>query len=173
MRRRTSHAGLVAVLSVALLFGGCTQSSQQQAQDFSNVVGTVLSIAQADAGVVPAQDQAVYTSFVNLGITLHTQLNTCISASGASGAKATFLACFNTFAGGLISPAELAQLRLLSAGTQSKAQLIVTAIITGVDIALTAFGGTPAPTPAISATPTTAAELHDFAIRAGYAGYGR
>ena len=144
-----------------LLPMGCSSNSLANAQKASNVIGAIIAVAQAETPAIPAQDQAAYTGWVTLLSTFQSQLNTCISAASTSGGKTAFLGCFNAFASGLNSPAELAQLRILSASTQGKVQLYVVAIITGVNVALQFFGGTPATTPTVGAAPT-AAELHQL-----------
>lgn len=154
---------MVLFLIAVLVLPGCNPSTV--AQDASNVIGAVLTIAQAETPAIPAQDQAVYNSFLTLGQTLQVQLSTCIASSGA--AKSKFLACFNAFASGLTSPAELAQLRIMSAGSQSKVQLYATAIIVGINVAIKSFGGTAASTPAISGSGApSVADLRELAVQA-------
>ena len=157
--KRASSICIAVILSMALI--GCNGLSA--AMKAENVITAVLTIAKAEVSVVPAQDQAIYTNFVNLGITLDGQLSSCISSvSGLMGKNAQFAACFNTFATGLTTPAELAQLRLLSATSQGKVQLYVTSIIAGVNVALAFFSTSAVAPPAIAATPTTSRELHQF-----------
>jgi hypothetical protein len=163
IRKLSSALSLILVVAMSLSLAGCNYL--HDAQNTSNVLGTILAVAQADAGIVPAPDQAIYNNFVNLGLTLHTQLNTCIAAA-PTGTKSAFLTCFNAFAGGLTSPTELAELRLLSPATQAKVQLIVAAVIAAVDIIESELGGTTLGTPSIS-SPVSSQQLHDFAIRAG------
>lgn len=147
------------VISSMLLLPGCNATND--ANTAEEVIATTLSIAQAEEPVLPPADAAILTPWVNLGVTLNGQLKTCIGLSGTS--KSKFATCFQTFASGLLSTQELAQLRILSPGSQSKVQLYVTAIITaiGVIVALT--------TPQIAAQPTTQADLQSFAKEHGYA----
>jgi hypothetical protein len=146
LRRLTA---LVLLLPLLLLTSGCNQQGAQKAE---SVITLVLNVAQADSDLVPSADLSIYNSFVSLGQTLNSQLNTCIN-----GTKPSFSSCFNAFASGLTSPTELARLRLMSAKTQSKVQLIVAAIITAVNIVTTFV------TPTLTSTPTTSSELHEFA----------
>jgi hypothetical protein len=162
--RRLAAVGSVMVL--LLMATGCNATTT--AQNFANVITGILNIAKADVPAIPPADGAIVAQWTTLGTTLDGQLQTCItSATAAGGKKAAFLACFNTFAAGIASPAELAQLRVLSAGSQSKAQLWVTAIVLGVNAALTSFGGTAAQTPTVAAALTSHDDLVALARRVG------
>jgi hypothetical protein len=159
---------LAVLLIVPLLIvSGCNGLSA--ATKAQNAITDVLNIAKAEVSLVPTQDLAIYTNFVNLGITLDGQLATCNAAvSGIMGKNSQFTACFNAFATGLTSPAELAQLRLLSPGTQSKVQLYAVAIITGVNLALSFFGNSVIPAPVVAATPTSSQDLQALRSQLGY-----
>ena len=126
----------VCVLSIMLTLSGC--SAQQTAQNISNVVGGILSIAQQEEQALPSADVAVMTPWVTLGISLNAQTNTCIAAAGNT--KAKLATCLTTFVGGLLSPQELAQLRILSPATQKKVQLYATAALIAINGALTQWG---------------------------------
>ena len=179
MRKKASNAvGSVAkhplyqrlasgsLLLLFLMTAGCNATTT--AQDFANVIAGILNIAKAEIPALPPPDAAIVTQWTTLGTTLDAQLQTCItSATATGGKKAAFLACFNTFAAGIASPAELAQLRVLSAGSQSKMQLWVTAIILGVNAALTSFGGTPTATPQVAVVPASHDDLAQLARRVG------
>jgi len=150
--RRLSHrlAAIGSVLILLTMTAGCNATTT--AQNFANVITGILNIAKAEVPALPPADGAIVAQWTTRGTTLEGQLETCItSASAAGGKKAAFLACFNTFAAGIASPSELAQLRVLSAGSQNKVQLWVTAIVLGVNAALTSFGGTTAATPQVVA----------------------
>ncbi len=149
-----------------LMTAGCNATTT--AQNFANVIAGILNIAKAEIPALPPADAATVTQWTTLGTTLDAQLQTCItSATAAGGKKAGFLACFNTFAAGIATPAELAQLRVLSAGSQSKVQLWVTAIILGVNAALTSFGGTPTATPQVAVVPASHEDLAQLARQVG------
>jgi hypothetical protein len=169
MKSRKARFGPIALVSLLvvtalpMLLAGC--SAQQTALKAQGVVSAVLKVAAAEEAVVPAADQAAFTSWVSLGNTLNAQLATCITnVGGVTGKGAKFAACFSTFASGLLSPAELAQLRVLSPSTQAKVQLYVTAIVTGINVvtAITA--------PQVAERQPTRGELEAFAARIGYAG---
>lgn len=146
---------LAPILCLALLTGGC--NGQSLATKAQAAISAALTIAQVEESVVPVQDQKIYTNFVNLGITLDTQLGTCITnVSGIMGKSAKFLSCFNTFAQGLLSPTELAELRILSGPTQNKVELYISAVVAGVNTAVAFFGGTNIPVPTVGAPPTAA-----------------
>lgn len=147
----------LAVSLLALSMIGC--SALEKATLASNLIGDVLTVAEAEKSSV---NNTSFDNFVDLGNTLQEQLNGCIS--GVSSSKAgSFLACFNSFASGLTSSTELAQLRVSDAATQHSAQIIITAIITGVNVGVKTFSGTLVTTPVVG-TPATAAELN--AVRA-------
>lgn len=152
------NKAIVAILlAVILPLSGC--SGYQNAVTVSNVLGGVLAIAQAEESQIPAQDQPAFSGFVSLGQSLHGQLNSCISSASKGVSKSgKFLACFNSFAQGLASPSELAQLRVLSPGSQSKVQLYLAGIVTGLNVAMNYFGGSQVATPTVGPAPT-AAEL--------------
>lgn len=156
---------LVPLLAFVLVFDtGCNASAT--ASRAQAVVAGILAIAQADVpvleqgGTISATDAPIVNAYLALGVTLNGQLATCISSAVTAGSKsAAFLACFQTFTNGLLSPAELAQLRLLSPRAQSQTVLWVTAIALGVNVALDAFGGNTIATPVAvgaSVTPSTA-----------------
>lgn len=165
--RRAFCQRLAAVGSFVILLlpaVGCNATTA--AQDFANVITGILNIAKAEIPALPPADGAIVAQWTTLGTTLDGQLQTCIaSATAAGGKKAAFLGCFNTFAAGIASPAELAQLHVLSAASQSKVQLWVTAIVLGVNAALTSFGGTAAATPQIAAEPASHQDLLALARR--------
>lgn len=169
MKKIAMRVMFIPFLAVLLVAGGC--NSQQAAQNFSNVIVGILNVAQAEEPVLSAKDAAIITPWIALGQTLDAQLNACISGAGASGKKAAFVGCFNNFASGLLNPTELAQLKVLDSGSQSKVQLWATAVIIGVNAALTNFGGTAQPMPTIAAPPTTAQldGLRYELVREGYA----
>lgn len=160
MKKALAAICLSALLSLSLFTGGCT--STQKAQDASKAIAVVLTIAQAEAGLVPAGDQVIYNGFVSLGNTLEGQLNTCIGGLGLMSKNAAFLGCFNAFASGLTSPAELAQLRILSAGTQGRVQIIVAGVIAGVNIAVDAFGGSSVSVPVVASSPASQASIQQL-----------
>lgn len=149
----------VAVLAAASLIG-C--SALQKAQTAANVIGAILAVAQAEVPAVPPADQAGYSGFVTLGQSLDSQLQACIVAANTGVTKSgKFLACFNGFAAGLGSPAEQAQLRLLSASTRAKVQLYLVGVIAGVNVAVQSFGGTKLQAPAVGPAPA-AAEIREL-----------
>lgn len=149
--KRFTVAGSFMVL--LLMAAGCNATTA--AQDFANVITGILNIAKAEEPTLPSADGAIVAQWTALGTTLDGQLQTCITgASAAGGKKAAFLACFNTFAAGIASPSELAQLR-------------VTAIILGVNAALTSLGGTAQATPTVAAVPASHEDLEALARRVG------
>lgn len=137
----------ICLIAISLTMTGC--SAQQTAQDVSNIVGGILNIAQQEEQALPPQDVAVMTPWVTLGLSLKGQADTCIAAAGNT--KAKLASCLTAFIGGLLSPTELAQLRILSPATQKKVQLYATAALIAINGALTNWGQTPQANPTISA----------------------
>jgi hypothetical protein len=153
---------LIAALLCSFPLASCNALST--AQNFENIINGVLNIAKAEEPVLSPADAAILTPWVNLGVALSAQNQACITSAGAAGSKkAAFLACFNGFAAGLLTPSELAQLRLISPDAQGKVQLYVTAFVIGINAALTSFGGTATPVPTVAAVQPTSADLHAFA----------
>jgi hypothetical protein len=160
--RKVTSALLICVLAMAIGTSGC--NSLSDATRAQNAITAVLQIAKAELPAIPAQDQAAYTNWVNLGISLDTQLGTCITGvSGLMGKGAQFAACFTAFATGFLSPAELAQLRLLNPATQAKVQLYATAAITAVNLAIALWDGTAQPAPVVT-TPPASSEMFNLCI---------
>src|SRR5579862_9745634 len=123
-RTRRKLAALSSITVLVVLFAGCNPATT--AQDFANVIAGILNIAKAEVPALPADDAAIVTQWTTLGTTLEGQLQTCInSATTAGGKKAAFLACFSAFAGGIVSPSELAQLRILTSGSQTDRKSVV------------------------------------------------
>ena len=156
MRNIALALALLALIPLA----GC--NSLQTSLKAQGIINAVLTVAATEEPVIPAQDQAAFTNFVNLGKNLDAQLLSCIDGvSGVMGKSAKFGACFNTFASALLSPAELAQLRILSPAAQAKVQLYVTAVVAGVNIVV-AFT-----TPQVAAAPASTADLRGLGHRIG------
>lgn len=161
---------VVPIFALCMVFAGC--NAQATAQKAQQIISAVLQTAQAEEPAVPAQDQATFTNFVNLGLTLNGQLGTCIgNVGGLMGKGAKFESCFNTFAQGLFSSSELDQLRVLSPASAAKVQLYATAIIAGVNVVVS-FAS-----PSVATAPSSA-EMRSLGHRVGltdrelaYAGY--
>jgi len=173
--QKTARPFLALLLCFTCTFGmsGCTNTAQV-AISVQSAIGSIFDVAIADvpslqqAGAFSAADATAISGFLQAGKTLDGQLGTCITdATNAGSKKVAFLSCFNTFANGLMSPAELAQLRILSPGAQQRVQLWVTAATLALNTAISAAGGTPTPVPVTigtSAAPSTE-ELREFAQR--------
>jgi hypothetical protein len=145
---------LAVTVTLAVLFTGAC--SAQQAATTQRVIAAIIDTFRAEIPVLPAQDQLPATQFVALGVTLDNQLAQCISvAPSVMGTKGRVQSCFSIFATGLLSPAELAQLRVLSGKSQARVQLVVTGIVAAVNIWI-AFD-----TPVVGPAPS-AEELQDL-----------
>lgn len=160
------QVSIFAVFALALSMSAC--NAQQAAQNVSNAIGGILNIAQAEEQALPPADSAVVTPWVNLGVTLHSQMDTCIAASG--GTKAKLAGCINTFVGGLLSPQELAALRVINPNSQHTVEVVATAIMIAANGALTSWGSTAQPMPTVG-TPATQNELNDMRTELASAGY--
>lgn len=154
----------VPAIALSVLMSAC--NGYDVATRVVNIIAAVLQVAAAETAAVPAADQPAYKSFVVLGQTLESQLQTCLEAAD-SGMKRSgkFLACFNNFTSGLTAPAELAQLRVLAPDTQKQVQRYLTAITVGVNVAVAAYGGTQSSAPSIAPAPTKA-ELDQLTLDA-------
>ena len=144
---------LLAVGLVVLLFAGCNAQSAATTQ---RVIAAIIDTFRVTIPDLPAQDQLPATQFAALAVTLDNQLAQCISTvPTVMGTKGRVQSCFTIFASGLLSPAELAQLRVLSGKSQARVQLIVTGIVAAVNIWV-AFS-----TPVVGPAPS-AEELQDL-----------
>lgn len=150
MTKRLTSLSCICLALVSMVgMTGCTASTVAQRAETS--ISVAVAVAQAEAPLIPVADQAGYNGFVALAVGLNTQLSACVSnASGIMGRSSKFLACFNAFAAGVASPAELAQLRLLSPSVQAKVQVYVAAIVAGVNVAVVALGGKAVASPSVS-----------------------
>lgn len=152
----------IAVLAFVSCIGLSSCNGQATAQKAQQIISAVFQTAQAEESAVPVADRPGYTNFVNLGLSLSAQLATCNgNVSGLMGKGAKFASCFNTFAQALLSPTELAQLRILSPATQAKLQLYVTAAIAGVNVVVSFTQ------PQIASQPASSADLRALGHRVG------
>ena len=163
---------LIPLVALSLVLGGCNAAAV--ATRTQNIVAGVIAIAQADipvleqGGTISAADAPIVNAYLALGVSLDSQLAACNqNAISAGSKKAAFLGCFNAFSNGLLSPSELAQLRVLSPKAQNQTIIWVTAIALGVNVAFDAFGGTPIMTPVTvgTAPPPTTSDLELLAAR--------
>lgn len=161
----------VVAIGIALGLGGC--NTYQAALTAVNTAGQVIAIAQDDlpaleaSGVIPAADGPVVTAWLSAASTLQGQAKTCVTSAGTSGTKAALGNCLFVFANGLTSPAELANLRVLSKSSQQKVELWATGVTLAADGYCVIEGCTQAAPPVITQTAPTAEELHDLRVEAG------
>jgi hypothetical protein len=176
MRPKISKIFLALSLSVLLPIAGCNHYAD--AQNTVAVIGEIISTAQSDlpsleaAGLFSATEATAVTNYLNGAQKLDVQTGTCLASIGANGAKAALLACFTAFASGLVSPAELADLRILNPKAQAKVQLWVTAISLAINTGAAFFGGAATPAPQIAALPTSRSELAAFKSRIDLSAFG-
>jgi hypothetical protein len=177
IRRKMSAA--VLVFAVALSFGmqGCT--AYNDATNSVQVIGGIISLAQADlpeliaAGAFSATEGATVQQWLAGLSTLDTQAANCVqSAHVAGNKKAAFLACFTIFANGLVTPAELALFRVMNPKAQQKIQLWVTAATLAFNAIIAILGGSALTAPTVAQNAPTHEELATFRERLNLAQYG-
>jgi hypothetical protein len=176
MGSRTAGTAAVIVALTLTTFGlsGCQQQPKVVAA--LNVVGQILTLAQDDlptlqvTGVLTAADVTNFGNWLAAGQTLLGQAQGCVNGLGTGGTAKSLAACVNTFATGLLSPAEQAQLRIISPGAQKKVTLYVTAVVLAVNFTAQIIAATQVTTPTVGTTPApvpSTQELHDLRIRLG------
>jgi hypothetical protein len=178
-----TNGAAIVLCVLGAMFGmtGCNPSADVNSA--LTVANQVVSIAQADIpalqadGTLTAADSTALTNWLAGASQLITQGQTCTTASG--GKSAVIVACVNAIGTGLLSPAEMADLRLISPKAQKQVTLYVTAVILAVDGAAAIVKAATTPVPAVGGSTVgdpiigpTAAELHDLAVRAGAERYG-
>jgi len=170
---RKVSVSAVAVLSIFALVG-CQQQPKVVAA--LGVVGQILTLAQDDlptlqvTGVLTSADVTNFGNWLAAGQTLLGQAQGCVNGLGSGGSASALAACVNTFATGLISPTEQAQLRIISPGAQKKVTLYVTAVVLAANFAAQIIKATQVQTPTVGTTPAPAPstqELHDLRMRLG------
>lgn len=141
---------------VSLGLSGCGTPANV-AQTAVNVIQGILNVAKAEQPLMPVGDQVAYGNYITAVQTANSTLAMCNASisSVTLNASSKFLACFNSFAKVISDPATLAQLRIISAGSQGKAESIITGVVVAVNAAVTYFGGATVPTPAVAAEETT------------------
>jgi hypothetical protein len=163
---------LVPLLLVSSLFCGCNKT-----QDVLNALGItqqVITIAQDDlpglqaAGILTQSDVTAAGNWLAGAGTLVTQAEGCVNTAGGTTAK--LAACVNAIGQGLLSPAEQADLRIISPGAQKKVTLYVTAVILGVNAVAVIVNGLATPTPTVGTATTELPSKQDIRILALRAG---
>lgn len=163
-----------AILGIALFAAigvtGCDKTASVQAA--LTVAGQVVTLAQADlpalvaAGTLTAADATAAGNWLSGASTFISQGNACVGSSGGTLAK--IQACVNTIGTGLLSPAEMADLRIISPKAEQKVALYVTAVILAVNGAATIVNAVQTTAPAVGNTPIvapSAQELDQFKAR--------
>jgi len=167
------RAGAFAVLALVAL--GCIGCDKTAAVETAlGVVGNVITLAQDDlpalqvAGVLTAGDVIAAGNWLSGASTINGQGETCVNMAGGTGTK--IVACLNAIGTGLLSPAEQANLRIISQGAQKKVTLYVTAVVLAVNFTASIVKATQITPPAVGAAPTAGAQptrddLHEIATR--------
>jgi hypothetical protein len=164
MFKRGSSALLIGALCLSISLSGC--SVYNDASNSVQVIGNIISLAQTDlpslvaSGVIGAGEEVTVQQWLAGLSTLDTQTANCVqSAHVAGNAKAGFLACFNIFANGIVSPEELALLRILSPKAQQQVQLWATALSLAVNAIIQIAGGTAVAAPVVAQVPASPRDL--------------
>jgi hypothetical protein len=175
------RAGIFAVIVLAG-FGLCGCNEQQKVLTGLSIAGQVLTIAQDDlpalqaAGTLTPADTIAVNDWINGGQTLLSQATTCVTGLGTTAKGTAIAVCVNTFGQGLLAPAEMQDLRIVSAQAQKKVTLYVTAFILAANAAGIIVNAIQIQTPVVGSTPTpgpSTEELREFRIHAGIsAAYG-
>lgn len=163
--------GIIAV--AVLLLGGCKQ--QPSVVSALNVVQQVIMLAQADlpalqvAGTLSSADMGAITNWLSAASTIVAQGQTCVAGLGAGGATSALANCVNTIGTGLLSPTEMAQLRIISPKAQHSVTIYVTAVVLGVNAVAAIVSATQTATPPVGGATASVSpdELRTFALRAG------
>jgi hypothetical protein len=176
MKPRIALVALVAISALGL--GGCKEQPQVLAA--LNTVQQVITLAQTDvpslvvAGTITQADATAISTWLGAASSLDAQGITCVTALGASGSASAIATCVNTIGTGLLSPTEMAQLRIISAKAQHSLAIYVTAVVLGVNAAAEIVNAIQTATPTVGASPTTElvnpAEVHATLVRSGVAG---
>ena len=165
--------GMLAV--VALLAMGCIGCNKTQ--DVLTAIGVtqnVILLAQDDlpslqaAGILTASDATNFGNWLSGATLILSQGKTCVS--GAGGTTSKIAGCVTAIGTGLTSPAELADLRIISPGAQKKVTLYVTAVILAADFTAQIVNAIQATTPPVGTAPSADAQpsredLHELADR--------
>lgn len=170
MKLRIATLALLAISTLGIT--GCNKTASVQTA--LNIASQVLTLAQDDipslqvSGILTSGDAVAFGNWIAGAKALVTQADTCVGASG--GTTSVIVGCVNTIGAGLLSPAEQADLRIISAKAQAKVSLYVTAFVLAVNAVAVIVNAPSAPTPTVgvaeSTTPTRQ-ELMAFAHRAG------
>jgi hypothetical protein len=161
--RKLTSSFLALSLCVLIPIAGCNKFAD--AQNTIGVIAQIVSTAQSDlpslqaSGVFTAAEAIAVTNYLGAVSLLDTQAGTCLTAIGKNGANAALVACFTTFANGLVSPAELADLRVLNPKAQARVQLWVTAFALAINAGAEFFGGATSAPPQIADQPAQQADL--------------
>jgi hypothetical protein len=172
MKLRIVTLALLALSTLGL--GGC--KDQPAVAAALGVVQNVITLAQADlpalqvGGVLTAGDVTAATNWLSAASTIVGQGQTCVAGIGTSGSTSALANCVTTIGTGLLSPTEMAQLRIISPKAQHQITVYVTAVVLGVNLAAQIVKATQTTTPVVGGGTTPSAvttqELHILAVRA-------
>jgi hypothetical protein len=175
MKNRVGMFGVLIALA-AIGLGGCNEYKTATAT--VTTIGQIVTIAQSDLPAICATGAitAAECTQIGQGLTgitaLDTQAGTCLTAAGTSAKNAAILACYNAFATGLTSPAELAFFHVKDPKTQAQIEVWVTAVTLAVNTVLDLVGGSSLAMPVLADQPASRRDLHALARRVGVEGYG-
>jgi hypothetical protein len=179
MNMRSGSKVVAVFLLVGISFGIAGCSAYNDTLQALNVVGQVITLAQADipsleaSGVITTPSGTAAGNWLAGASALQQQAVTCVTNAGSKGAKSTFATCVTALGLGLISPAEMADLRIVDAKSQHQITIYVTAVILAANAVSVIVNATATSVPPVGSTTTapstapTAAELQGIARRAG------
>jgi hypothetical protein len=161
---------LSLVLSLSLILGGCA-ANFNSAQNVYNGVNIALNLAQGElpmlvtVGAISQADETAIANYLTLAQTFNGNYESCISnAQNTTLPTASkFKDCLGIFAASLSDPAVLAEIHVVSAKGQSKAQAYIAAIVGAVNIGLSAFKAGQVATPTVAkVTAETQKDTREF-----------
>src|ERR1700690_1651523 len=162
---------IVPLLAFCLNLSGCSAYNDTLAG--LNTLGQIITVAEADiptleaAGTFSAADAAAAQSWLQGLGAIQSQSVACVNTVGSKGAKASFAVCVTEFGIGLLSPTEMADLRLLSPSAQKQATIWVTALVLAANAVSVIVNATPVVAPVVGTSPS-AQDLRDFGTHAGF-----
>jgi hypothetical protein len=162
---------LFLAIPVLLAFALCGCSAFNDTLNGLNVVGQIVAVAQADlpalqaAGTFSAADETAAQNWLSGVASIQAQAVSCVNTIGSKGAKSAFAGCVTAIGTGLLSPTEMAQLRILSPKAQKQVTIWVTAVVLATNAVAAIVNAAPTVTPAIVLPPASTQELNEFKSR--------
>ena len=155
---------LALTLAAALLLGGCNYYTTADAA--YHIIVTAVTTGEAElpvylnAGITSPAENAVLDSFYHTLLTLATTMDACNAQAKTVNTKAAYIACMQPMAAALANPATLAGLRVINPQAQARVQVVIIAVVGGINVVMQAWAAAvPAPT---VTTAVPAADIRNF-----------